>query len=114
MTSCGLQHKALLGSAVSPHTLGTWWPVWLGMFILAANLTQQEYCSIFGDAQEDVTMPKGEGKDLITFRTFDYFRPHDELMMPLWRATSLSLELLGSLSKWLQWGATFLYPFPIS
>lgn len=92
--------------------------MWLQMFILTANLAQQEQVSIFSYAQENLTVPKGEGMDSITFKTFAYLRPHYEPMRPLWRDTrtvpSLPLDLFGSLSKSLQWGATFLYPSPIS
>lgn len=73
--------------------------MWLEMFILAANLAQQEQSSIFGYAQENPAVlkgVKGEGMDLITFETFAYLRPHDD---PMRTVPSLPLEPLGPLSK---------------
>lgn len=48
------------------------------MFILAVKLAQQQEFSVFRYAQENLTVPKGEGMDPITFKTFAYLRPHDE------------------------------------
>lgn len=76
------------------------------MFFLAADLAQQEYFSIFGYAEENLTLPEGEGMDSVISKTFAYLQPHDEPMRLLWIVTrcvtSLPLELLGSLSKLLQ------------
>lgn len=57
------------------------------MFFLAADLAQQDYFSIFGYAEENLTLPKGEGMDSIISKTFAYLQPHDKLMRLLWIVT---------------------------
>lgn len=62
-------------------------------------------------------MPKGEGTDLITFKTSAALQPHDEPVRPLWRATKTvpsSLRAPWVIIKMTPEGAAFLYPSPIS